>query len=176
MAFTDQLRIDGSVNAELHADRRKATFDNRVLKEIPKADREKLEAMTSFAVGDLVQVYESRRDGTHETKAKLLPKWSPPRRVLEKRVNSYKIATLEGLVLGGWTHARRMRKFQTRVGSKIAAEETERAEEALLATADDREEGEGNLDPEDPDVGDGDEHGDERADDEDGEESESGDI
>lgn len=70
--------------------------------------------------GDLVQVYRNDLDYTFRSVKKLLPKWGVPRRVVAREVNSYKLATLGGLVLKGLFHARRLRRFTPREGTALS--------------------------------------------------------
>ncbi|KAH9941371.1 hypothetical protein B0H21DRAFT_680629, partial [Amylocystis lapponica] len=73
MLYSEQQRLDGYEAAVRHAVHRKRTFDKRVLRRAPGA--------VTFTTHDLVQVYRSDLDYTFRTSRKLLPKWSPPRRV-----------------------------------------------------------------------------------------------
>ena len=61
-----------------------------------------------FKTGDQVQVYDSKLDMTFDTKAKLWPRWSPPRRITQRHLNSYTLSTLNGRELPGTVHARRL--------------------------------------------------------------------
>ncbi|KAG8926440.1 hypothetical protein FRC01_008858 [Tulasnella sp. 417] len=100
MALAAIQRAEAGVRWAEHGKKRKAKFDKRV--------RE-----VEFRVGEVVQVYDSRAEGSHETKFKILPRWSPPVRVRERRVNSYELETLGGAPLKGRVHARRLRSFGT---------------------------------------------------------------
>ncbi|KAF9483302.1 hypothetical protein BDN70DRAFT_800044 [Pholiota conissans] len=71
-----------------HASRRKTAFDKRVNENPPRE--------VVFRAGDLVQVYRSDLDYTFRTERKLLPKFSVPRRVVSRNLNSYELETLEG--------------------------------------------------------------------------------
>ncbi|KAI6042328.1 velvet factor-domain-containing protein [Pisolithus marmoratus] len=119
LAYIEQQCLDGASQAIRHAVKRKAAFNRRVL---GSAAREVV-----FKEGDLVQVYDSMLDMTMVSLRKLLPRWSAPRRVVERIGNSYKVTTLEGFPVGGLVHARRLRLFVPREGS--ALEEAEEAEQ-----------------------------------------------
>src|SRR6266481_5429122 len=96
--FSDSLRSQGYTEALAEAARRKARFDDRV-------------HLVEFKAGDLVQVYDSRLDTTYETRAKLLPHWSPPRIVTDRLLNSYTLCRLDGTDMNGTTHAWRLHRF-----------------------------------------------------------------
>ena len=93
MAYVGQQQFDGYSQIMAHADRRKTTFDRNVM---AKAPREVI-----FKAGQLVQVYRSDLDYTFQTIRKLEPKWSVPRRVIERDRNSYTIATLKNVPILG---------------------------------------------------------------------------
>src|SRR6266481_857989 len=65
LIFTELLHSQGYADALAEATCRKAHFNDQV-------------HLVEFNTGDLVQVYNSKLDMTYETKAKLLPCWSPP--------------------------------------------------------------------------------------------------
>jgi len=67
---------------------------------------------------------------TLSTTRKLTPMWSPPRRITEQLLNSYKLETLDGAPLEGLFHARRLRSFTPREGTILATEQ-KRFEKAL---------------------------------------------
>ena len=52
-----------------------------------------------FEVGDLVQVYNPTLDMMHKAERKIAPRWSGPRIVVSKGINSYKLARLNGNIL-----------------------------------------------------------------------------
>lgn len=60
---------------------------------------------------------------TFRTSCKFLPKWGAVHRVVSRDRNSYKLATLEGLVLKGQFSARRLRRFMPREGTALAADQ-----------------------------------------------------
>jgi len=132
--YAAQQRLDGYASAVRHALKRKAAFDKRVLAESG--------GEVIFKPGQLVQVYRSDLDYTFKTERKLLPKWSHPRRVVARDVNSYTIATLEGVPVPGKFSARRLRRFLPREGTELALKQAEIEErEALLEEERWREEG-----------------------------------
>ena len=60
--------------------------------------------------------------------------WSEPHRIAERLPNSYKLETLDGQLLDGEYHARRLREFVPREGTELATRQKEfeakRVEEA----------------------------------------------
>ena len=115
MAYVAQQRLDGYAEAVAHALRRKSTFDKMVLSQKP--------GEVIFSKGHLVQIYRSDLDYTFKTERKLLPKWSPPHRVVSRNLNSYMLETLDGNPLPGSFSARRLRRFIPREGTKLAEEQ-----------------------------------------------------
>jgi hypothetical protein len=86
-----------------HAIRRKAAFDKKVLQRAP--------GEVIFRPGQLVQVYRNDLDYMFKVERKFIPKWSIPRRVQSRILNSYKLITLEGNPLPGEFSARHLRLF-----------------------------------------------------------------
>ena len=117
MAYVAQQRLDGYAEAVAHALKRKSTFDKKVLAQKP--------GEVVFLVGQLVQIYRSDLDYTFKTERKLLPKWSPPQRIVSKIMNSYVLETLRGERLPGTFSARRLRRFTPKEGTKLAEEQRE---------------------------------------------------
>ncbi|THV01570.1 hypothetical protein K435DRAFT_608345, partial [Dendrothele bispora CBS 962.96] len=76
MAYVEQQRLDGYDAMVRHALRRKEVFDKRVLAKHPKE--------VIFEEGQLVQIYRNDLNYTFKTERKLLPKWSEPKRILER--------------------------------------------------------------------------------------------
>ncbi|KAK1230433.1 hypothetical protein PQX77_006476 [Marasmius sp. AFHP31] len=98
-----------------HAMKRKEVFDRRVLERHPRE--------VTFKKGDLVQVYQRSWDLTFKTERKLVPKWSAPKRVVERNVNSYALETLDGMKLEGMVSTRNLRRFIPREGTELAKEQ-----------------------------------------------------
>lgn len=142
-AYVSQQHLDGVSQMEDHAHQRKAAFDKKVLARAPKE--------VIFKPGQLVQVYRSDLDYTFSTLRKLEPKWSAPRRVVSRMRNSYKLATLENLPIGGRFSSRRLRRFIPRTGTRL--QQVQEAVEAALGMVDDGAEsgGEGDTDETDAD-------------------------
>lgn len=115
LAYVAQQCLDGYAEALRHATKRKAAFDQRVLGSWV--------GEVTFQVGDLVQVYRNDLDYTFKSECKLLPKWSPPRRVRGQIVNSYTLATVAGTPITGTFHARRLRSFIPRSGTQLALDQ-----------------------------------------------------
>ena len=133
MAYVAQQRLDGYAEAVAHAIRRKSTFDKRVLAQ--------KSGEVIFSKGQLVQVYRSDLDSTFKTERKILPKWSPPYRVITRSLNSYTLETLIGAPIDGHFSARRLRRFFPREGTELARAQKE-VEERCHKEEDEREEAE----------------------------------
>ncbi|KIK41126.1 hypothetical protein CY34DRAFT_85979 [Suillus luteus UH-Slu-Lm8-n1] len=118
MAYVAQQQLDGYDATVQHAIRRKATFDKRVLARSPRE--------VIFEKGQLIQFFHSNLHNTLEARRKLLPKWSGPHRIRERLRNSYHLETLEGEEMPGEFHARRLRAFIPRNGTRLAEEQKER--------------------------------------------------
>ena len=117
MAYVAQQRLDGYAEMVAHAIKRKAVFDKCVLARRP--------GEVMFSKGQLVQNYQSDLDYTFKTDRKLLPKWSPPQRVVERELNSYTLEKLDGTPIPGHFSTRRLRRFIPREGTKLAEEQAE---------------------------------------------------
>lgn len=112
IAYVAQQQLDGYEAAILHALKRKETFDRRV--------RNSAAGEVTFEKGQLVQVYRNDLDYTFKTERKLIPKWSIPRRVVERAQNSYQLEELDGTALKGNFSARRLRTYIPKSGSRLA--------------------------------------------------------
>ena len=64
-------------------------------------------------------MYRSDLDYTFLTDRKLLPKFSAPRRIIDRNHNSYQLETLEGLLIAGRFSSRRLRLFIPRKGTEL---------------------------------------------------------
>lgn len=118
MMYAAQQRLDGYSEAIRHAMDRKTRFDRRVL--------ESREGEVMFEKGQMVQVHRSDIAKTIGSERKLAVMWSEPHRITEKLLNSYKIETLQGQLLEGEYHARRIRAFIPREGTELATQQKER--------------------------------------------------
>src|SRR6267154_4233092 len=153
MAYVGQQQLDGYDAIVRHAIKRKAAFDKRVLARSPRE--------VIFTPGQLTQFYHSGAHNSLEAKRKLLPKWSIPCRITERLRNSYRLENLEGIPIPGEFHARRLRPFFPKDGTKLAEEQRQRDVEQAKAKAEEAEEhqtqkeenpiDEDNLDEEDHD-------------------------
>lgn len=112
MAYVGQQQLDGYDATVRHAIKRKKAFDKRVLAHSPRE--------VIFTKGQLVQFFHSSLHNTLEAKRKI------------------RLETLEGEHLTGEFHARRLRVFIPREGTKLAEEQTRR--EAQSHSADEEEE------------------------------------
>jgi hypothetical protein len=121
MAYVAQQRLDGYEAIIQHAIKRKAVFDKWVLARSPRE--------VIFAVGQPVQFFYSSQHNTLEARRKVIPKWSPPHHIVERIWNSYRLETINGEPLPGKFHARRLRAFHPREGTKLAEEQQKRESE-----------------------------------------------
>lgn len=110
--YTMQQQLDAYSHVVEHANEREAIFNRNI-------DKSSVKKLVTFHTNDLVQIYRSDLDYTFRTNRKLLPKWGQVRRVVSRDVNSYKLASLEGLLLKGRFSARRLRRFETRPGTTL---------------------------------------------------------
>ena len=76
-----------------HAAKRKAAFDRKVASSH--------DGVIEYKRGNLVQIQDSRLNLTLSTEAKLLPRWGTPHRVVDQWRNSYRLETVQGLLVGG---------------------------------------------------------------------------
>ena len=72
-----------------------------------------------FRAGDLVLVYRSDLDYTFKTERKVLSKFSAPRRVIHRNLNSYQLETLEGFPIACRFSARWLRLFVPQKGTEL---------------------------------------------------------
>lgn len=122
MVYVAQQQLDRYDATVRHALKHKAVFDKQVLEHKP--------GEVIFRQGQLIQFYCSSLDYTFDAKHKLVPKWSSPHHITTCLCNSYKIETINGDAVPGEFHARRLRRFIPRDGTKLA-EEQEKIEEEL---------------------------------------------
>lgn len=106
MALAYALRTDGAEKALEHARARKRTFDLKAKAFLGEP-------------GDLVQRYDPRWENTHSTERKLAARWSEPLRVRSRNNTSYVLENLDGELVSLGTHARHLRRFVPRPGSRI---------------------------------------------------------
>lgn len=111
MAYVNQQRFDGYAQIANNALCRKAIFDTQVLAHSPRE--------VVFRAGDLVQVYHCDLDFTFATERKMLPKFSAPRQVINRNLNSYQLETLEGFPIAGRFSSRRLHLFVPRQGTEL---------------------------------------------------------
>ena len=129
-AYVAQQQLDGYAEAVAHAVKRKSWFDRRVLAHKT--------GEVIFSTGQLVQVYRSDLDETFKTEGKLLPKWSPPYRILSRMLNLYTLETLKGMAIKGHFSTRCLRGFTPREGTELARAQNE-VEEACCKKEEERE-------------------------------------
>ena len=118
MTYAAQQRLDGYSEAVKHAMDRKTRFDRRVLEESKEGE-------VIFEKGQLVQIFRSDLAKSISSERKLALMWSKPHRVVERLLNSYKVETLDGQLLDGEYHARRLRSFTPREGTELATQQKE---------------------------------------------------
>jgi hypothetical protein len=90
-------------------------FDKQVLARSPRE--------VIFTPGQLTQFYHSGIHNSLEAKRKLLPKWSIPCRITKRLRNSYRLENLDGTPIPGEFHARHLRAFLPKEGTKLAEEQ-----------------------------------------------------
>ena len=115
MAYVEQQNLDGQSQTVIHANKRKAVFDQNVLKKHPKE--------IIFKQGELVQVHRTELNFTHSTTWKLTPQWSPPFQITLCIRNAYKLETLNGSTAKGEYSARHLQCFHAREGTQLAADQ-----------------------------------------------------
>lgn len=124
-AYAQQQCLDGYSYMVEHAFKRKAAFDKKVMSCAPRE--------VIFMAGQLVQVYRNNLDFTVLVGRKMEPKWSAPCCVLSRDRNSYKLQTLDGLVIGSRFSVRRLCRFIPRMGTVL--HEAQKAVEVQLGIA-----------------------------------------
>jgi hypothetical protein len=107
-------------------------FDKRVLARSPRE--------VIFTPGQLTQFYHSGIHNSLEAKRKLLPKWSIPCRITEWLRNSYRLENLDGTPIPEEFHARRLRAFLPKEGTKLAEEQKWRDKEQRKIRVEEEEE------------------------------------
>jgi hypothetical protein len=121
LALVEQQRLDGYSAIVEHAAKRKIVFDAKLLQRAPRD--------IIFKTGDLVQTHATQWVRTFAAIRKLIPMWSPPRRIVARKLNSYTLETLDGEPMDGVYNARRLRMFEPREGTKLAFDELVRENE-----------------------------------------------
>ena len=121
LALVEQQRLDGYSAIVEHAAKRKTKFDAKLLQRAPRE--------VIFKVGDLVQTHASQWVRTFAAIKKLTPMWSPPCRIVARKLNSYTLETLDGEPMDGLYNARRLRMFEPREGTKLVFDELVRENE-----------------------------------------------
>ena len=106
MALAEIMRMESLTRHITDSERRRAYANDAV-------------TPIEFEVGDMVQVYDATLDMTHKAEKKILPRWSGPRLVVLKGINSYKLARLNGSVLSRDFHVNHLRGFVARPHSKL---------------------------------------------------------
>lgn len=87
-ALVDMVQMSAHALQLDEAERTKNTWDNHT-------------PAVSFAVGDLVQWYDSLHDNNHSATNKLATRWSTAHIITEKFLNSYTISMLNGIPFKG---------------------------------------------------------------------------
>ena len=64
--------------------------------------------LTTFSIGNLIQVYDSASDFNYSIINKLAPKWSEPRIIYGEFSNSFSLCTMSGIPLKGFFHSCRL--------------------------------------------------------------------
>lgn len=115
--YFQQQRQDSYAHSLEHAAKRKAAFDKTLLAKHP--------GEVIFEAGQLVQVYCTDLTYTFKSIRKLLPRWSPPRRVVSRDRNSYQLETTAGVPLESTFSSRRLCRFIPREGTLLARSQAE---------------------------------------------------
>jgi hypothetical protein len=97
LALVEQQHLDGYSAIVEHAAKRKKIFDAKLLQHAP--------GNVVFKSGDLVQTHATQWVHTFAAIKKLIPMWSPPRRVVARKNNSYTLKTLDGVPMDGMYNA-----------------------------------------------------------------------
>lgn len=104
--LADTFRYNTHLRSITEAEHKKQLFDSKAL-------------VPHIKVGDLVQVYDSKADFNLATINKLAPRWSVPRIITGKYLNSFTLSTLNGTPLNGLFHIRRLRPYIPLRGSTL---------------------------------------------------------
>jgi hypothetical protein len=121
LALVEQQHLDGYSAIVDHAARRKKAFDTKLMQRAPRD--------IVFKAGDLVQIHATQWVHTLAAVKKLIPMWSPPRRVVARKRNSYTLETLDSEPMDGMYNARCLHMFEPREGTKLAFNELVRENE-----------------------------------------------
>ena len=98
LVFVEQQHLNGYASTVDLAIKWKATFDAKVQQQALKN--------VIFQPGDLVQVHATEWVCTFTLVTKLIPMWSIPHHVVTRKLNSYTLETLGGLLLAGDNNSR----------------------------------------------------------------------
>jgi len=95
-SLADSFRYNTHICSLTESQRKKDIFDSKAL-------------VPDIKTGSLVQVYDNKADFNFTTINKLAPRWSVPRLITGKYLNSFTLSTLQGIPLNGLFHIRRLR-------------------------------------------------------------------
>jgi transposase InsO family protein len=104
--LTDSFRYNTHIRSLTESQRKKEAFDSKAL-------------VHDIKIGSLVQVYDNKADFNFATINKLAPRWSVPRLITGKYLNSFTLSTLQGIPLNGLFHIRRLRPYIPLRGSTL---------------------------------------------------------
>jgi hypothetical protein len=104
--LSDTFRYNTHLRSVTEAERRKHIFDSKA-------------RVPDLKIGDLAQVYDSKADSNFSTINKLAPRWSTPRIITGKYLNSFTVCTLKGTPLKGLVHMRRLRPYTPLRGTTL---------------------------------------------------------
>jgi transposase InsO family protein len=104
--LSDSFRFNTHLRSITEAEQRKHIFDSQA-------------RVPNLKVGDLAQVYDSKSDFNYSTINKLAPRWSMPRIITGKYLNSFTLSTLQGIPLKGLFHIRRLRPYTPLRGTTL---------------------------------------------------------
>jgi hypothetical protein len=106
LALSDMLRMNAHLLQLEDAERQKTAWDEHT-------------PTVNFEIGDLVQIFDSKLEGSYKSVNKLMPKWSKPHIITGKSLNSYTLSTLLGTAIPGLFHSRRLRTYIPLRGSHL---------------------------------------------------------
>src|ERR1700683_3083399 len=104
--LSDSFRYNTHLRSITEAECRKHIFNSQA-------------RVPDLKIGDLTQVYDSKADFNHSTINKLAPCWSVPRIITGKYLNSFTLSTLNGILLKGLYHMRRLRPYTPLRGTTL---------------------------------------------------------
>jgi hypothetical protein len=106
LALSDMLHMNAHLLQLEDAERQKTAWDERT-------------PAVNFEIGDLVQIFDSKLEGSYKSVNKLIPRWSKPHIITGKSLNSYTLSTLLGTAIPGLFHSCRLHTYIPLRGSQL---------------------------------------------------------